>query len=142
MSRRREAPRLLIVSAACLLIGSYFGIRWQIGSRYAVRGENVGGIAVGMSQAEVEGLLGRRGDDSVPLARTVGKGETLDLEWESFAGPCEVRRTVVDWRTAEGPFVRVVFDDEGAVVSARVVRSEGEAGPGLVRWTRWWLLGF
>jgi hypothetical protein len=138
MSRRSKV--LWPITAVCLIFGSYALVHWYLDCHYAVNLDEVSNIAVGMSEGEVETLLGRRADSRTDLNRTVPKGETTQVEGQVFTGPCEVRLTFVDWEPRTGPYVRIVFDDEGKVFSKQVIRYEDEALPGVFCKLRNWVL--
>jgi hypothetical protein len=140
MNRRRKT--LWFLAAAALLLGGYRLIPWYFDARYAVRLNNVTQIANGMSESEVEDLLGRAGDYHNHVKQTLAQGDTLESEGKLFVGPCEAQATVVDWVPRQGPFVRVAFDDQGKVFSKRLVNNEADASFAFLRKARQWLLGF
>ena len=116
-------------------------MQWYLDVRYAVNLSNVAQIANGMSESDVENLLGRAGDCHNHIKQTVGKGETFESEGKVFVGPCEAQATVVDWVLRQGPYVRVAFDDQGKVFSKRLVNYQVGPSSTLLRKTRRWLLG-
>jgi hypothetical protein len=125
-----------------LLYGGYRLAQWYLDVRQAVQVDQVAKIADGMSEGEVEGLLGRSGDHRTQVKRTLARGETLDLEGKVFPGPCEVRATIVDWVPRHGGYVRVAFDDRGKVFSRGLVNAHGDSSPSGLRKARKWFLGF
>jgi hypothetical protein len=139
MSRRRKLLWLFL--AACLIVGGYRLFLWYLEVRYTVRLNNLANIVDGMSEAEVEDLLGRPGDHRTRLERTVAMGETLELEGKPFVGPCEAQATMVDWVPREGAYVRIAFDEHGKVFSRSLVNDPGEASPNLLRKVRRWVFG-
>jgi hypothetical protein len=140
MNRRRQSLWFLV--AAALLFAGYRLCQWYLDVRYAVKMDNVPQIAHGMTEKDVEDLLGRPGDYHNHVKRTVAKGETLESEGKVFVGPCEAQATVVDWAPRHGPYVRVAFDGQGKVFSKCLVDYQADASPTFLQKACQWILGF